>query len=261
MNELSLFTGAGGGILGSKLLGWQTIGYVEWDDYCQQIIAQRINDGIYDLAPIFTDVREFVQSCAAGQYRGFVDILTAGFPCQPFSVAGKQLAADDKRNMWPSTCEIIKAVRPHVVYLENTPGLISTGYIITVIRDLERIGYKVKPPLYLGADDVGAIHHRQRVWVYAADTKALKILHPNMRSKRGPGQRQKTLSRQCSISWGEDIGSLEDIRNRSDLPEPIICGGNDGVANRANRTRAVGNRQVPLTMAAAYAILSSNSYQ
>ena len=62
------------------------------------------------------------------------------------------------------------------------------------------------------------------------------------------------------LGW-QTIGSLEDIRNRSDLPEPIICGGNDGVANRANRTRAVGNGQVPLTMAAAYAILSSNSYQ
>ena len=89
MRELSLFSGAGGGLLGSKLLGWRTIGYVEWDKYCQQVIAARIADGHLDTAPIFTDIREFIQSGAVDQYRGFVDVVSAGFPCQGFHLLKK----------------------------------------------------------------------------------------------------------------------------------------------------------------------------
>ena len=80
MRELPLFTGAGGGLLGTKLLGWTNVGYVEWNDYCQRVIAQRIADGYLDSAPIFTDVREFAQSGAADQYRGIADVVTGGFP-------------------------------------------------------------------------------------------------------------------------------------------------------------------------------------
>jgi len=90
VRELSLFSGAGGGLLGTKMLGWNCVGYVEFNEYCQKVLAQRIEDGFLDEAPIFTDVREFIQSGAADQYRGHIDVLTAGFPCQPFSVAGKR---------------------------------------------------------------------------------------------------------------------------------------------------------------------------
>jgi DNA (cytosine-5)-methyltransferase 1 len=75
MRELSLFSGAGGGLLGSHLLGWTPIGYVEWNDYCQRVIRQRIIDGILPNAPIFGDVRQFIQSGAASRYRGFVDVV------------------------------------------------------------------------------------------------------------------------------------------------------------------------------------------
>ncbi len=95
MRELSLFTGAGGGLLGTHLLGWEPCGYVEFNSYCQQVIAARIRDGYMRAAPIFCDVREFVQSGAAEQYRGIADVVSAGFPCQPFSVAGKQAAEND----------------------------------------------------------------------------------------------------------------------------------------------------------------------
>ena len=176
MRELSLFTGAGGGIYGSKLLGWHTVGYVEWEDYPQRVIAQRIKDGIFDNAPIFTDVREFVQSGAARQYRGFVDVVTGGFPCQPFSVCGKRKASNDSRDMWPATMDVIRAVKPPVVFLENVPGLLSatvddgTGrsihYFGTVLRDLAEGGYDVKWCV-LGAGDVGAPHYRKRLWILA----------------------------------------------------------------------------------------------
>lgn len=166
MRELSLFTGAGGGLLGTKLLGWTHVGYVEWNEYCQRVIAQRIADGYLDRAPIFTDVREFAQSGAADQYRGIADVVSAGFPCQPFSVAGKQAGADDERNMWPATVEVIRRVQPRSVLLENVPGLISCGYLGTVLADLAALGFVGRWGV-LGACDAGAPHKRDRLWIVA----------------------------------------------------------------------------------------------
>jgi DNA (cytosine-5)-methyltransferase 1 len=140
VRELSLFTGAGGGILGTHLLGWTPIGYVEWDDYCQRVLAARIADGLIPCAPIFGDVREFAQSGAAEQYRGFADVVTAGFPCQPHSIAGNQLGADDARDMWPATSIVIRLVRPRFVQLENVPGILA-GYAGRVTADLAAMGY------------------------------------------------------------------------------------------------------------------------
>jgi DNA (cytosine-5)-methyltransferase 1 len=165
MNELSLFTGAGGGVLGTHLLGFRPIGYVEWDDYCQRVLAQRIRDGFLPEAPIFSDVRAFARDGFAASYQGMVDVLTAGFPCQPFSVAGKQRGADDERNMWPATADVIRIVRPRRVLLENVPGI--REYLPVVVRDLRRLGYRVRRPLQLGADDCGGPHRRKRVWILA----------------------------------------------------------------------------------------------
>ncbi len=165
MNELSLFSGAGGGLLGSLLLGHRPIGYVEWDDYCQRVIAARIRDGILPDAPIFGDIKTFISDGYAASYTGMVDIITAGFPCQPFSVAGKQKGADDERNMWPFTADVIGIVKPRFLLLENVPGVRT--YLPVVVRDLRRLGYEVSRPLILGADDVGAPHRRKRVWIFA----------------------------------------------------------------------------------------------
>ena len=100
MRELSLFTGAGGGVLGSLLLGHQIIGAVEIDEYCQRVLAQRQRDGILDKFPIFTDIRLFISSGCAKLYRGVTDIVTAGFPCQPWSLAGKREGESDNRNLF-----------------------------------------------------------------------------------------------------------------------------------------------------------------
>ena len=167
MNELSLFTGAGGGILGSHLLGWRPIGYVEFNDYCQRVLAQRIKDGYIPEAPIFGDIRAFVSEGFAERYRGMVDIVTAGFPCQPFSVAGKQAAEDDPRNMWPATAEVLRIVRPRSALLENVPGLLSGshGYFGQILRELAELGYDVRWGV-LSAADAGAPHLRKRLWIY-----------------------------------------------------------------------------------------------
>lgn len=80
LKELSLFSGAGGGLLSSRLLGWRTIGYVEFDEYCQRVLQARIRDGMLDDAPIFGDIRKFIEEGHAEAYAGNVDVISAGFP-------------------------------------------------------------------------------------------------------------------------------------------------------------------------------------
>jgi len=139
--ELSLFSGAGGGLLGSKLLGWKHYGYVELNEYCQRVIRQRVEDGILDDAPIFGDIRAFISEGYADAYKGMVDVVTAGFPCQPFSVAGKKAGEDDERNMWPATIDVIRRVQPRFAYLENVPGLLAHPYARRIFGDLAESGF------------------------------------------------------------------------------------------------------------------------
>lgn len=160
MRELSLFTGGGGGVLGGLLLGWRSVCYVERDEYCQRIIQQRIADGMFHDAPIWDDVRTF----DGKPWRGAVDIITAGFPCQPFSVAGKQLGEDDERNCWPDTIRIIREVRPRYCLLENVPALITSGYFGTILGDLAESGFDARWDVFSAAH-VGAPHLRKRLWI------------------------------------------------------------------------------------------------
>lgn len=172
MRELSLFSGAGGGLLGTKLLGWRAVGYVERDGYCQAVLEARIRDGLLDPAPIFGDVRAFLRDGWADRYRGLVDVVTAGFPCQPFSVAGKRKACGDERNLWPETAEVLQRVQPAFALLENVPGLLSARsadgrhYFGTVLGDLAALGFDAEWGV-LGAADVGAPHLRKRLWILA----------------------------------------------------------------------------------------------
>lgn len=242
MNELSLFTGAGGGLLGTHLLGWSPVGYVEWNEYCQRVIAARIADGYLPAAPIFTDVREFVQSGAAEQYRGIADVVTAGFPCQPFSVAGKQRAADDERNMWPATLEVIRRVHPRSVLLENVPGLVSCGYLGTVLCDLAALGYVGKWGV-LSACAEGAPHTRERLFIVAhRDSQGLqeRQLKPGMASCQDANQEREATA-VCSW-WAREPGF-----RRLD----------DGTPNRVGRIRAAGNSQVPAVVARAWEELAA----
>ena len=123
MRELSLFTGAGGGLLGTMLLGWQCVGAVEFEEYPCRVLEQRQKDGILDDFPIWhMDIREFNRRLAPA-YTGLVDVITAGFPCQPFSHAGKRAGVDDPRNMWPATIECVRVVRPRYALLEMAAAI------------------------------------------------------------------------------------------------------------------------------------------
>ena len=188
MNELrhlDLFSGYGGFHLGLKLAGLniRTIGWCDNDKYVQKIIKARIEDGLISDAPIISNIRSFNWEL----YRGLVDIITAGFPCQPHSHAGKRAGKDDDRNLWPDTLGVIREVQPRYALLENVPGLLSStgtsevestgsdlgdattgtpGYAATVIGQLSEIGFRCEWKI-ISASDVGAPHLRQRWWCFA----------------------------------------------------------------------------------------------
>ncbi len=172
LHTFHLFAGAGGGILADLLLGHIPVGAVEIDPYCRETLLARQADLILPRFPIWDDVRTFRSDnpeCLLfiDRLRGIAGQLAicGGPPCQPFSVAGKKLAEKDGRNMWPEMDRIIREIKPQFVLFENVPGI--RRYLRQVIRDLRRNDYEVGRPLILGADDVGAIHKRKRVWIFA----------------------------------------------------------------------------------------------
>lgn len=250
MRELSLFTGAGGGILGSKLLGWTTVGYVEYELYCQRVIRQRIEDGIFDNAPIFGDIRAFNNYGYAESYKGMVDIVTGGFPCQPFSVAGKKLGADDPRNMWPETIRAIRTIRPKYAFLENVPGLLRSGYFGTITGDLAESGYGYRYDIFSGYE-VGAPVQRKRLFMFCFDAWTIKKFRKYTKSELN-----------CYAEDEGNFWSTDRFTTLLDLFKsqvPVTSGDErifDGVANRAERFSAIGNGQIPICMAAAFRILS-----
>jgi len=162
LRELALFAGAGGGILGTHLLGFRVVCAVEKDAFAREVLLRRQEDGILPCFPIWDDVRTF--DCAP--WRGRVDIVSAGFPCQPFSVAGRRRGEDDERNLWPATIEIIRGVQPEWCLLENVPGLISSGYFGRIIKDLAEAGYDAEWDC-IAASETGAPHRRDRLWIVA----------------------------------------------------------------------------------------------
>lgn len=169
LTELSLFTGYGGFSLGLRLarIPVRTVCYVEIDHYRQRVIQARIRDGLLNDAPIWDDIRTF----DGGPWRGIVDIITAGFPCQPHSTAGKRLGEDDERNLWPDTIRVIREIRPAFVLLENVPGITQRrrgrpAYVGRVFGDLAGAGYDAIWDS-VSAAEVGAPHLRQRWWCLA----------------------------------------------------------------------------------------------
>jgi DNA (cytosine-5)-methyltransferase 1 len=162
MNELALFAGAGGGILGGHLLGWRTVCAVEWEPYAACVLASRQNDGVLPPFPIWDDVQTF----DGRPWRGIVDVISGGFPCQDISAAGKGAGIDGERSgMWREMARIIHEVRPRFVFVENSPMLTSRGLGV-VLGDLASMGFDARWGV-LGAADVGAPHQRDRIWIRA----------------------------------------------------------------------------------------------
>ena len=170
MNELALFAGAGGGVLGGKLLGWRTVCAVEWEPYAAGVLIARQNDGVLPPFPIWDDVRTF----DGKPWRGRVDVVSGGFPCQDISSAGKGAGIDGARSgMWAHMARIVHEVGPRFVFVENSPMLTSRG-LGRVLGDLAAMGYDAQWGV-LGAVDAGAPHKRDRIWIVGTLANADRV--------------------------------------------------------------------------------------
>lgn len=218
MNELALFAGAGGGLLGTHFLGITPVCAIERNEHCRFVLAQRQNEGNLPAFPIWDDVRTF----AGERWRGSVDIVSGGFPCQSFSRAAR--GRNTAKDLWPDMRRIITQVKPTYVFAENFCG----AAIECAARDCAKMGYKAEM-LSLSARDLGADHKRSRFWLLAyADDKSELRSHIDAE--------MAGMSEFCGGVW-------EAGPNCSRMA--------DGLAGRMERYTATGNGQVPIVAAAA----------
>ena len=160
MTHGSLFSGIGGFDLAAEWMGWKNVFHVERDPFCRKVLTHHFPE-----SQSFDDVKTF----DATPFRGRIRVLSGGFPCQPFSAAGKRAGTSDDRYLWPEMFRIIREARPTYVVAENVRGLLSwnEGLVLdTVCADLEGEGYEVFP-VVLPAASVNAPHRRDRIWIVA----------------------------------------------------------------------------------------------
>jgi DNA (cytosine-5)-methyltransferase 1 len=232
LRELALFAGAGGGILGGRLLGWRTVCAVEIDAYAASVLVARQNDGSLEPFPVWNDVRTF-----DGQpWRGRVDVISAGFPCQDVSIAGTGKGLDGERSgLWHESARLVCEIRPKFVFVENSPALAFRGLDV-ILRDLAQVGYNARWCV-LGAVHAGAPHRRDRLWLVA----------------HAYGARLQKQRR------AESISSKHDSPERPNwwASEPQMDRMAHGLAHRVAQLKALGNGQVPAVAALAWETLTS----
>ncbi|WP_081036537.1 DNA cytosine methyltransferase [Pseudomonas corrugata] len=225
MNELALFAGSGGGILGGHLLGWRTVCAVERDAYSAQVLAQRQNDGALPAFPIWSDVRSF----DGRSWRGLVDVVSGGFPCQDISAAGNGDGIDGARSgLWREMARIVGEVRPAFVYVENSPLLVGRGLAV-VLGDLTEMGYDAQWCI-VSASDCGAPHQRDRIWIVANDSRG--------RRSQPAGGEMEQQGRTEAISRSKALADPDGSRQ----PQPA----------REQQERGMGPEQCGEAMADAY---------
>jgi DNA (cytosine-5)-methyltransferase 1 len=223
MNELALFAGAGGGILGGLLVGWRTVCAVEWSDYPASVLCARQDDGCLAPFPVWDDIRTF----DGLPWRGAVDVVSGGFPCQVNSTAAR--GNNTAEDLWPEMRRVVADVAPWCVWAEN----VTKRAIDHAADDLEALGYRTKA-IRLSAADVGADHLRGRYWLLAYADSHRELL----RAKYAEMARLPCLP---SSVWASDPGGTRVA---------------DGVAARMDRIEATGNGQLPSVAALAFLTLA-----
>ena len=269
MNELThldLFSGIGGFALAAKWNGYRTLAFCDNEPYAQAVLKKHWPD-----VPCHQDIREVRGELYAG-----VTLLTGGFPCQPFSVAGKQRGKDDNRYLWPEMLRVIREAKPTWIIGENVAGIVNLA-LDQVCTDLEAEGYEVEP-IIIPACAVDAPHRRDRVWIVAnAISHAERSAHGEA---AGGGQRGREEQSECqrnqvggnpansSADVSDTIGQrrcggdtegqyAEDAWQSSSgagynarrvegwLPEPNVGRVAHGIPNRVHRLKGLGNAIVP----------------
>ena len=171
-NGLSLCAGGGGLDLGLMLAepGFHTRCFVEWEEFPRDVLIAAQRAGYFAQAPIWDDVTTF----DGRPFRGAIDTILAGYPCQPFSMAGQRRGADDERHLWPDIARIIREVDPTWVFLENVAGHVTLG-ADAVLRELREMGFTPAAGLF-SAEEVGAPHERLRWFCVAYSDNGMRSL-------------------------------------------------------------------------------------
>ena len=202
MTHGSLFSGIGGFDLAAQWMGWQNLFHCEWNEFGQKVLKY-----YWPNAESFCDITKTDFT----KYEGAIDIISGGFPCQPYSVAGKRLGKEDERHLWPEMCRAIREIKPRWVVGENVRGLISwNGGLVfhEVQTDLEAQGYEVQSFL-LPACGVGAPHRRDRIWFVAKRNGVDR--NASNASIIGCDNGSNNREERC---FSEDIGTTEESKSK-----------------------------------------------
>jgi len=273
LRELSLFSGIGGSSLAGELTGaWRTVCAVEAEPFCREVLLRRQQDGLLPLFPIWDRIETF-DGCA---WRGVVDLVSAGWPCPPVSLAGRGRGEDDERWLWPEVVRVLREARPRWFLGENVRGLLSANAgreFGTVLRDLAELGFHAWWGV-LSAAAVGAPHLRERVWL-VADAHGGEVGIQPQRVQRGAAAlradrardsgpaadadgrgREEHAQRHGGAQRADGGARGDDARGRGawDWREapPGVCGVDARVPHRVDRLRGLGNAWVPQQAAEAW---------
>lgn len=244
---LSLCTGYGGIERGLELAGFahRVIAHVEIEAFAVANLVAKMEEGKLVPAPVWTDLKTLPAQC----FRDRVDVLTGGYPCQPFSAAGKRRGAEDPRHLWPYIKRHVETIRPVRCLFENVEGHINLG-LREVLGDLESLGYKTTWGVF-SAVEVGAPHQRKRVFIMAhTDSLRLQGIRPDSDSQGREGQVERSFR----------------LRGRAATQhhweaQPSVGRVVDGLEHRVDRLRLLGNGVVPQTAALAWTVLSEQIQQ
>lgn len=243
MRFLDLFSGIGGFALGLERAGMQVATFCEIDPYRQQVLRKH-----WPRVPIFGDIRELtreklIETGVLGVGRE-IDLVCGGFPCQPFSVAGKRRGTADDRYLWPEMFRVIKALRPTWVLGENVANIVNMALDI-VLSDLESEGYETAT-FVIPACAVGAPHRRDRVWIVAYNSE----IRCNMWRPEGQGVQRADETRNEVDSGGQDVGNSHGLRTERQRAKQQATGfgrtsknvahaASEGLEREVNQTRQV----------------------
>ena len=265
MKILDLFSGIGGFSLGLERAGFKTVAFCEIDKYCQEVLKKVWNKKIYN------DVKEITKQKLKSDGIEFPEVITGGFPCQPFSIAGSRKGSNDSRHLWPEMFRIIKEFKPRWIIGENVRNIINIqdGMVFeNVCTDLEGEGYEVRA-FNIPAAAVNAPHKRERIWILANSRRSIRREQSTRNKKsarsrahektewscntskiRGSGEGAETMA---NTSAGRRSLQEEEISTRWDSTqhqswwetEPKVGRVADGLPGRVYRLRALGNSIVP----------------
>lgn len=242
MKALELFAGIGGIALAEQMAGIEVVGLSEIEDYPVRILKKNFPD-----IPILKDVRKINKQTLkeVGIDPDTIDIISGGFPCQPFSIAGKRRGTDDDRDLWPEMFRIIKEIRPHWIVGENVANFANMELDRT-LSDLEGEGYETRA-FVLPAAAVGAPHQRMRTFIVAnADSERWDCLEKGQANRRHRQYPESDASqgRQEKI-WSTAVHVLSTGAELLSQPSSQLRRNDDGLSQGMDRLKCVGNAVMP----------------